>query len=54
MTKKYQRYDKTFKLKAARLVTEHGYSYVKAAGGGLVDSGLGEGLAQIGGLAVSG
>ena len=31
MTRKYKKYDKDFKLEAAKLVTEHGYSYVEAA-----------------------
>lgn len=31
MTRKYQKYDKDFKLEAAKLVTQHGYSYTQAA-----------------------
>ena len=31
MTRKYKKYDKDFKLEAAKLVTQHGYSYAKAA-----------------------
>jgi transposase-like protein len=31
MTRKYKKYDKEFKLEAAKLVREHGYSYVEAA-----------------------
>ena len=31
MTRKYKKYDKDFKLEAAKLVTEHGYTYVEAA-----------------------
>ena len=31
MTRKYKKYDKDFELEAAKLVTEHGYSYVEAA-----------------------
>jgi transposase-like protein len=31
MTRKYKKYDKDFKLEAAKLVTEHGYPYVEAA-----------------------
>jgi transposase len=30
MGKKYKRYEKDFKLQAAKLVTEHGYSYTEA------------------------
>jgi len=30
MGKTYKRYDNEFKLQAAKLVTEHGYSYVEA------------------------
>ena len=31
MTRKVKKYDKEFKLEAAKLVTEHGYTYVEAA-----------------------
>jgi transposase len=31
MTRKYQKYDKDFKLEASKLVTQHGYSYAEAA-----------------------
>ena len=31
MTRKYKKYDKDFKLEAAKLVTDHGYTYVEAA-----------------------
>ena len=31
MTRKYKKYDKAFKLEVAKLVTEHGYTYVEAA-----------------------
>ena len=31
MTRKYKKYDKGFKLEAAKLVTEHGYTYVEAS-----------------------
>ena len=31
MTRKYQKYDKDFKLEASKLVTQHGYSYADAA-----------------------
>lgn len=31
MTRKYQKYDKDFKVEAAKLVTQHGYSYAEAA-----------------------
>ena len=31
MTRKNKKYDKDFKLEAAKLVTQHGYSYAEAA-----------------------